>query len=65
MDLLGLAAPRKSMSLQATMELDSENESLQAQLAEAYGQALAEKERELAELRAAAGRGAGSRPARR
>ena len=35
MDLLGLAAPRKSMSLQATMELDSENESLQAQLAEA------------------------------
>jgi hypothetical protein len=51
-DLLGLAAPRKSMSLQATMELDSENESLQAQLAEAYGAALAEKERELADLRA-------------
>ena len=52
MDLLGLAAPRKSMSLQASMELDSENESLQAQLAEAYGAALAEKERELADLRA-------------
>jgi hypothetical protein len=39
------------MSLQATMELDSENESLQAQLAEAYSAALAEKDRELAELR--------------
>ena len=52
MDLLGLAAPKRSMSLQATMELDSENESLQAQLAEAYSAALAEKERELAELRA-------------
>jgi hypothetical protein len=51
-DLLGLAAPRKSMSLQATMELDSENEALHAQLAEAYGAALAEKERELADLRA-------------
>jgi hypothetical protein len=34
------------------MELDSENESLQAQLAEAYSAALAEKERELADLRA-------------
>jgi hypothetical protein len=52
MDLLGLAEPRKSMSLQATMELDSENKSLQAQLAEAYGAALAERERELADLRA-------------
>ena len=36
MDLLGLSAPKRSMSLQATVELDSENESLQAQLAEAY-----------------------------
>ena len=52
MDLLGLAAPKRSMSLQATMELDTENESLQAQIAEAYSAALAEKERELAELRA-------------
>jgi hypothetical protein len=52
MDLLGLAAPRKSMSLQASVELDSENESLQAQLAEAYSVALAEKDRELADLRA-------------
>lgn len=52
MDLLGLAAPRKSMSLQASVELDSENEALQAQLAEAYGAALTEKERELADLRA-------------
>jgi N-acetyl-beta-hexosaminidase len=52
MDLLGLAAPRKSMSLQASVELDSENESLQAQLAEAYSAALADKERELADLRA-------------
>lgn len=52
MDLLGLAAPKKSMSLQASVELDSENETLQAQLAEAYSAALAEKERELAGLRA-------------
>jgi hypothetical protein len=52
MDLLGLAAPRKSMSLQASVEFDSENETLQTQLAEAYSEALAEKERELADLRA-------------
>lgn len=52
MDLLGLAAPRKSMSLQATMELDSENETLQAQVAEAYQAALEERDRELAGLRA-------------
>jgi hypothetical protein len=52
MDLLGLAAPKRSMSLQATMELDSENESLQAQFAAAYQAAMAEKDRELAELRA-------------
>ena len=52
MDLLGLAAPRKSMNLQMTAELDSENETLQAQLAEAYSAVLAEKERELADLRA-------------
>jgi hypothetical protein len=52
MDLLGLAVPRKSMNLQATVELDSENETLQAQLADAYASALAEKERELADLRA-------------
>ena len=51
MDLLGLAAPRKSMSLQASLELDSENEALRAQLAEAYSEALAEKDRELAEIR--------------
>jgi hypothetical protein len=52
MDLLGLAAPRKSMSLNASVELDSENEALQAELAAAYGEALGEKERELADLRA-------------
>lgn len=52
LDLLGLAAPRKSMSLQATMELDSENETLQAQVAEAYQAALEERDRELAGLRA-------------
>jgi hypothetical protein len=52
MDLLGLAAPRKSMNLQMTAELDSENETLQAQLAEAYQAALAEKQQELDELRA-------------
>jgi len=51
MDLLGLAAPRKSMNLQMTAELDSENEQLQAQLTEAYSAALAEKERELADMR--------------
>lgn len=37
MDLLGLAAPGKSMSLQASVELDSENEALQAQLAQTQG----------------------------
>jgi hypothetical protein len=56
MDLLGLAAPPKSMSLQASVELDSENEALQAQLAEAYQSALEEKDRELAEMRARLGR---------
>jgi hypothetical protein len=40
MDLLGLAAPNKSMSLNATMEL---------------GAALAERDREIAELRARLG----------
>ena len=44
------------------MELDSENESLQAQLAEAYGAALAEKERELAGLRAQLARAQGNGP---
>ena len=42
----------KSMGLQATRDLDSENESLQAQLAEAYSAAMAETDRELADLRA-------------
>jgi hypothetical protein len=40
MDLLGLAVPRKSMNLLATMELDSENETLQAHLADAYARSL-------------------------
>jgi hypothetical protein len=62
MDLLGLAAPRKSMSLQASMELDSENESLQVQLAEAYSVALAEKDRELADLRAQLAEASGPPP---
>ncbi len=52
MDLLGLAAPRKSMNLQMTAELDGENETLQAQVAEAYQAALEERDRELAGLRA-------------
>lgn len=52
MDLLGLAAPRKSMSLQMIAELDGENETLQAQVAEAYQAALEERDRELACLRA-------------
>jgi hypothetical protein len=52
MDLLGLAAPRKSMNLQMTAELDGENETLQAQVAEAYQAALEERDRELADLRA-------------
>lgn len=52
MDLLGLAAPRKSMSLQASVELDAENEALHAELAAAFAAALEEKDRELAELRA-------------
>lgn len=64
MDLLGLAAPKKSMSLNATMELDQENEVLQAELAEAYGAALAERDREIADLRARlAGAGNGGQPA--
>jgi hypothetical protein len=62
MDLLGLAAPRKSMSLQASMELDSENESLQAQLSEAYSASLAEKDAELADLRAQLATAQGSGP---
>ena len=37
------------MGLQASVELDSEHEVLQAQLAEAYGAALAEQDREIAE----------------
>lgn len=52
MDLLGLAAPRKSMNLQMTAELDGENETLQAQVAEAYQAALEERDREVADLRA-------------
>jgi hypothetical protein len=51
MDLLGLAAPKRSMNLQASVELDSENESLQRQLGEAYAGVLAEREREISELR--------------
>jgi hypothetical protein len=62
MDLLGLAAPKKSMSLQASVELDSENDQLQAQLAEAYSEALAEKERELANLRAQLAEASGPPP---
>ena len=46
-----LSTPR-SMSLQASVELGSEHEVLQAQLAEAYGAALAERDREIAELSA-------------
>jgi hypothetical protein len=61
-DLLGLAVPRKSMSLQASLELDSENESLQAQLAEAYVAALREKDDELAGLRAQLARAPASGP---
>src|SRR6185437_16622065 len=37
---------------QASVELDSEHQALQAQLAEAYQSALEEKDRELAEMRA-------------
>lgn len=61
MDLLGLAAPRKSMNLQMTAELDSENEQLQAQVAEAYQAALEERDRELADLRAQLARASGCR----
>jgi hypothetical protein len=44
-------------------ELDSENEQLQAQVAEAYSAALAGKERELADLRAQLVRAQASGPA--
>lgn len=58
-----LSTPR-SMSLQASVELESEHEVLQAQPAEAYGAALAEQDREIAELSARlAGAGNGGRPA--
>lgn len=40
------------MSLQMTAELDSENDTLQAQVAEAYQAALEERDRELDDLRA-------------
>jgi hypothetical protein len=55
------------MSLQASVELDSEHEALQAQLAEAYRAALAEQDREIAELSARladAGNGGPSRAGR-
>jgi hypothetical protein len=63
MDLLGLAAPKRSMSLQASVELDGEHEQLQAQLAEAYSQRLAEQEGELARLRAQLAEAQASAPA--
>ena len=44
---------------QASVELDSEHQALQAQLAEAYQSALEEKDRELAEMRAPPSTGAG------
>ena len=50
------------MSLQASIELDSENEQLQAQLAEAYTAAMAGKEWELADLRAQLARAQRQRP---
>ena len=40
------------MSLQASVDFDSENEALHAELAAAFAAALEEKDRELAELRA-------------
>ena len=52
MSLHGLAAAKKYASIHASVELDSENETLQSQLAEAYSAVLAEKDRELADLRA-------------
>jgi hypothetical protein len=50
------------MGRQATMELDQEHEALQVQLAEAYTAATAEKERELADLRAQLARVQGNDP---
>ena len=52
MSLHGLAAAKKYASIHASVQLDSENEAPQAQIAEAHGAALAEKERELGDLRA-------------
>jgi len=50
------------MGRQATMELDQEHEALQVQLAEAYTAAMAEKKRELADLRAQLARVQGNDP---
>lgn len=52
MSLHGLAAAKKYASIHASVELDSENETLQSQVAEAYQVVLEEKDRELAGLRA-------------
>jgi hypothetical protein len=61
--LLKVLTTHKSMGRQATMELDQEHEALQVQLAEAYTAAMAQKERELADLRAQLARVQGRPPA--
>ena len=50
MDLLGLAAPKRSVH--ATVDLDVEHDSVMAELVQAYQVRDAERERELADLRA-------------
>jgi hypothetical protein len=49
-DLLGLAAPKRSVH--ATVDLDGEHDAVMADLFQAYAQRDAERERELADLRA-------------
>jgi hypothetical protein len=49
-DLLGLAAPKRSVH--ATVDLDGEHDAVMADLVQAYAQRDAERERELADLRA-------------
>jgi hypothetical protein len=49
-DLLGLAAPKRSVH--ATVDLDAEHDTVMAELVQAYQRRDAERERELADLRA-------------
>jgi hypothetical protein len=61
MDLLGLAAPKRSVH--AGVDFDGELDQVMSQLVQAYQERDAERGRALADLRAQAGAGARLRPA--